>query len=342
MNPLTDRELDLLQLLAEHRLLTVPQIMVWLSTSDQMVRRHCRNLIASGLVVSASRGLARSLGRPEMVHSLSVDGVNALKAAERLPKNVHPGQATMDSLAKEIDHQVLLNWCAIQCRRLSQTNGDLSVTFQSSKSPYHLGESGGSLLTEHVTRPDGETVVFLPDAVFTLAHSDHKKSLLFFLEVDMGTETAASPTRASRKDLRTKIALYRQYFAGKGYKRYERRFAAEFHGFRMLLLANTVSGRDTLCRLVQEMKPSDFVWVTDQESMFKEGIGGKIWAKGGREGKHGQASILGHLSEMPPDALLSTDCAHCSGSTLCPGNNAQIKRVPGVRGGTGTDAEGGT
>jgi len=82
--------------------------------------------------------------------------------------------------------------------------------------PLPSRESGGSVLTEHITRLDGESVVFLPDAVFAITHAELKKSLLFFLEVDMGTETAASPRRVTRNDRRTKILLYRAYLANKG------------------------------------------------------------------------------------------------------------------------------
>jgi DNA-binding transcriptional ArsR family regulator len=287
---MTDREMDMLQLLAEHRMLTVPQLMDLLSTSDQMVRRHIRILTGTGLVTSSPRGLARVRGRPEQILSLTTVGVNALKEAERLPSDVKPGQATAEGLSHEVDHQLLLNWIAIRCNDPSRANPALAVTLLSSKSPYHRGESGGTLLTETIIQQDGESVVFVPDAVFAIAHTQRQKSLLFFLEVDMGTETAASPGRASRKDVRTKITLYRKYFAGKGYKRYERRFGAELNGFRLLFVASSIAGRDTLCRLVQEMQPSDFVWVTDQGALFKEGIGGRIWARGGTE--TGQ-SILG-------------------------------------------------
>ena len=109
MEPLTGRKLDMLQHLAEHRLLTVSQIEELFSTSNAMVRRYGGQLADAGLVVCSSRGLGRSQGRPENVYSLTVEGVNALKAAERLPVNVEPEHVTSDSLAREADHQLLLN-----------------------------------------------------------------------------------------------------------------------------------------------------------------------------------------------------------------------------------------
>jgi hypothetical protein len=50
-------------------------------------------------------------------------------------------------------------------------------------------------------------IMFWPDAVFTIADSVGGKTCLFFLEVDCGTETIASPKR-DMTDIRQKIVNY--------------------------------------------------------------------------------------------------------------------------------------
>jgi hypothetical protein len=48
-----------------------------------------------------------------------------------------------------------------------------------------------------------------------------------------------------------------------------------------------------LCRLVQEMPPSDFIWLTDQQRMFTHGLSAKIWARSGKQDSN-RESILGN------------------------------------------------
>ena len=51
--------------------------------------------------------------------------------------------------------------------------------------------------------------IMIPDGVFTISHQE--KTLLFFLEVDMGTETLAS-TKQGTGDVRQKIINYQSLF----------------------------------------------------------------------------------------------------------------------------------
>jgi hypothetical protein len=107
----------------------------------------------------------------------------------------------------------------------------------------------------------------------------------------MGTETIASPRRC-QNDIRQKIINYQGYFKAGQYKRYEKIFKSQFNGFRLLFLTNSSSRHTSLCRLVREMPPTDFVWLTDQERMFSSGLSAKIWSRGGRD-KESLHSILG-------------------------------------------------
>jgi len=144
----------------------------------------------------------------------------------------------------------------------------------------------------------GELIRFEPDATFSIYDSNQEKTLLFFLEVDLGTEILASPKRILT-DLRQKILNYGICFDTQMYKRYERLWNCQLNGFRLLFLTDTPSQMSKICSLAREMQPSVFIWVTQKDRMFEDGISANIWARGGRLDTSPQ-SILGSLSCRAP------------------------------------------
>ena len=138
---------------------------------------------------------------------------------------------------------------------------------------------------------DGNPVSFIPDGVFNLRDQESGKTLLFFFEMDMGTEALASGRRGA-KDIRNKVINYQQYFRSGGYKRYQDLWECRLAGFRLLFLAHTPARLAAFCRLVQETPPSDFVWLSDRDRMFAQGVSADIWARGGKLGAP-PASIIG-------------------------------------------------
>ena len=165
----------------------------------------------------------------------------------------------------------------------------LSPGFQSSAPA--SGDRPPLLERVHTKNSQKELIEFIPDGVFSIRNKEISKALLFFLEVDMGTETIACMDR-DPKDIRQKILNFQILFHSSHYKRYERIFNSNLNGFRLLFLTNTASRFTALCRLVREMPPSDFIWLTDQERMFAHGVSAEIWARGGRYENPPQ-SILG-------------------------------------------------
>ena len=100
-------------------------------------------------------------------------------------------------------------------------------------------------------------------------------------------------------DIRQKIINYQWYFESERYKRYEEVFKCNLLGFRLLFLTNTYSRLVALCKLVREMSPTNFVWLTECSRLFPEGVSAKIWAVGGDlDGTQG--SILGSLCCVAP------------------------------------------
>jgi len=257
-----------------------------LGVSEQMIRRRSRNLADCGLLKAMPRNPGQGRGRPEWIYSLTSEGVRLLAKQKILPEGVPHEQVTATGLERMIEHQLMLNSLAVKFAHIGEKGGQSAVHFISSTSPFHSSNTGGTLLLDKVEFPDGRTETLKPDAAVCITHKGLGKSLLFFVEIDMGTEVVADPKHLSRADVRRKIIMYRNYLGRCGYRRYggENLFNARFNGFRVLLLAATAKRYEALCRLARTMPPSDFIWLTHQSALENEGCGGSIWAAGGREG----------------------------------------------------------
>jgi len=105
--------------------------------------------------------------------------------------------------------------------------------------------------------------------------------VLFFLEVDLGTEHLASGKREAR-DVRQKIANYQALSGSERYKVFEKIFGLAFKRFRVLFVTVSPEREVALCKLIQEMAPSEFIWVTEQQRMFSQGLADAIWIRGGQ------------------------------------------------------------
>lgn len=295
---------ELLTNLAEYRLLTVSQLAALQERSTRGLRRRLRMLEQRQLVRAGTRGFGHGRGRPEHLISLAVAGVDVLRRKELLPAEVETEQVTADGVASP-DHQLLINWFRVHLVQMERIISRLTVRFLAPTSPFLTRSPDGSPAVSDRVSVDGgrqEPIRFTPDGVFSISNRESRKTLLFFLEVDMGTETLASPARHPT-DVRQKIVNYRAYFRAGGYKRYQNDWSCELDGFRLLFLTTSAGRLANLCRLVQEMSPSDFVWLTDEQRMTEHGVSAEIWARGGRD-QAGLQSILGR--ELPRPALVPT------------------------------------
>lgn len=206
------------------------------------------------------------------------------------PKNI-------DAIA--VDHDLLINWFYIHLIQVDNSIPDLAIE---PWSPGFLTNNQGS----HVffdprirIESDDDFIEFIPDGIFTIWHKGLEKGLLFFLEVDMDTEPVASMDRNS-KDIRQKILNYQAIFRNGHYKRFEENFRMKFNGFRLLFLTNSPARSTSLSRLAQEMPPSDFIWFTNQEKMFSDGLSAEIWVRGGKL-DHPLQSVIGpNLATQAP------------------------------------------
>jgi hypothetical protein len=276
-------DLALLASIAEHEVLTVGQLSALSQRGRQVVRRRLRILESEGIIVAKEGGYGRSRGRPESLIFLTEDGAMLLKDKGIISNNVAcRTNQTVDSIF--VSHELLINWFRIHLIQMERVIPQLSVNYLSPGFQSLARTKGGrSPLLERVQtkKRQKEFIEFIPDGVFSITNEKISKTLLFFLEVDRGTEIIASMDRGP-KDIRQKILNFQALFHSSHYKRYEHIFNSILNGFRLLFLTNTASRLATLSRLVKGMPPSDFIWLTDQERMFTHGVSAEIWAKGGR------------------------------------------------------------
>jgi DNA-binding HxlR family transcriptional regulator len=288
------KDCELLNFIADYKFITVRQLSALSQRSCQVLRRRLRVLVNDALV-TRMRAYGRGSGRPEELYVLTEKGRG------RLQKDGIPSADVADITDKKtdsifVDHDFLVNWFRIHLLQIERIIPSLSVLFLTAHSNT-LNQNKGDrfFLQERIPFDNNREkfIEFIPDGVFSITNNEAvpKRTLLFFLEVDMGTETIASMDR-NFKDVRQKIINYQALFHSGGYKRHERVFDVKLNGFRLLFLANTPVRLIALCRLAKAMPPSDFVWLTDQEQMFSRGVSADIWARGGRHDETLQ-SILG-------------------------------------------------
>ena len=282
-------DMQLLENIAEYRMMTIAQVAILQARGKQSIWRRLRDLEKQGFLQTEWRQWGRKRGRPEVMVSLSPKGLQMLKDRSTL-KNVNDDIVTGNVACQ--DHQLLLNWFRLHLNPLPSILPQLKFRCLTHSSPF-LSHSIG----EHLTMGD-EQIHFIPDAVFSLTDTRQQKNLLFFLEVDCGTETLASPRR-NQTDIRQKILNYQLFSSDDHYKRYERLWKMPFQGFRLLFLTVSQGRLANLCQLVQAMPPSDFIWLTDHDRMFSEGLSAPIWARGGNHHTT-RHSILGRLACKSP------------------------------------------
>jgi len=291
---LLSRDIELLVALVEHSILTTEQVTRLQGMSGlQVARRRTAQLEKQGLIQSRERQFRRRRGRPEKILSISPLGADLLREKGLLPDWVSSEQLPITAAACE-GHQLLLNWFRIHLQYLPTVIPSLDVGFLSPGSLLSPRDAlGRSLLREEfsVSGERAQTVRFVPDGAFRITSTDSGKSVLFLLEVDMGTEPLACPDQRTR-DLRTKVLNYQAYFKEKGYRRYEEIWQTTFNGFRLLFVTATGARCARVCSLIEAMAPTDFIWVTDASRLFQQGLADAIWSKGGN--RHASLeSILG-------------------------------------------------
>ncbi len=285
---LKQKDLSFLQNLAEYRLLSTRQAAIIEGISERAIRNRANALCQSGLVELRYRAMGRGRGRPEYLIALKEKGMDYLRRETDSGLNASP---VSDQDFACIEHHLLVNWFRVHLLHMTRIIPKLSADFYSPTTPFLPRRKDGKPVISDMVRVGDQEEWLIPDGVFVLKNTERDKALLFFLEVDMSTESHTS-RKEDKKNLASKIHKYLRYFEAEGYKRYQKAFECTLNGFRLLFVANSSLRKESICRLIKDLPPLNFVWVTDQELMFKQGISAKIWMGGGRSDKEYQ-SIIG-------------------------------------------------
>lgn len=285
-----EKDWELLHFIHSLKILTVSQLSALSRRSHQVIRRRLRVLSELGYISTRQRGYGNKHGRPEAIFQLSAPGYSMLNKQMGLigKDRRHEKYAATSEF---VEHELLVNWFLIHLIKIERQIPEISVNYVTQN--FSTAENGPT--TENMIRiqlpAKDDVLAFIPDGIFTVSDSVSNKMLLFFLEVDMGTETLANPVRGL-KDVRQKIANYQDLFRSGRYKRYERYFNSRLNGFRLLFVTHAPSRLKALCRLTASMPPSNFIWLTDKARMFSKGLLLEIWIKGG-QWNSGSKSIFG-------------------------------------------------
>ena len=288
---------DLMMDLADYRMLSLSQIAYLHFGGKRAARRRMQQLLDEGLVELLVGAPAQRGGRPENVYGLSKAGLQLLKSDKALDECLTLEQVGGGNLGHQATHQLLLGWCRIHLVHLCRTCPRLEFRLLTCNSPLALNpETGVPIVRTQVPLGNDTLAHITPDAAFILTDREQPQSLLFFLEVDMGTEPLSSEDGG---DIREKINRYKHCFRATEYKRYEKIWDVPLNGFRLLFLADSASRLGPLCSTIRGMIPSGFVWATSADRMYAEGISGAIWVPGGHTDQAPE-SILGELVQPAP------------------------------------------
>ena len=294
---LNERAYDILTSLAEYRVLTCRQLLALHQGNERALRKKLRKLEKDSLVVRNAKIFSQKQGRPEDMLSLTDEGVQLLKNEKILDSSI-PANRVKTTGVHSLQHQLLTNDFRIQLVLIERIIPEISVSFLSPATPFIPRSQNDKPMVHEsfsIDEANHQWIGYTPDGVFSISHRSLNKTLLFFLEVDMATESLVSNNRP-KASIAGKITNYKLAYKISRYKRYEKFWNCKLHGFRLLFLTSNSSRMIKLCQLVQQMSPSDFIHVTDQEAMVSEGAWAKIWYKGGRLDQP-QVSILG--SKIP-------------------------------------------
>ena len=297
------KSIKMLSVIADYRLMSATQLSVYFGITKQAVWNNIRKLHSTGAIKEIQKEFGRSRGRPEAMYGLTELGVQDLRKKGILNQDPDNKFVLADNL-KAVEHQILLNWFRLHLAGANRQNKVLFEDVPTNSSLYWKDNDHKKLYydCQPFTTAAGKEITLIPDLAMRTIDRDSGKSLLFFVEIDRGTENLKGPDRTYQRDITGKIINYMYNWGGDIYKLYEQVWKCKFNGFRVLFVANTPKNCTRLCDVVSNLGDlCNFVWITDIEALFDAGIGSHIWYAGGVRSSCRQ-SILDSLAFDSPIA----------------------------------------
>lgn len=257
---LTERDLEVLGSLAEHRYLTVSQLERLHFVSGQTARRRLR-LLAEGNWLK----LIEVAGMTERVAALTSAGAQMLFSKSGLPAEA--GGRPQRPLF--LQHHLATVEFRIRLTRACQARADLKLA---GYLPEHLTRAARTgqpvkYVRDEVPARGGEPVMaHAPDGVFALERAG--QLALFFIELDRGTEVLGSGDHGVGKLAR----FYLRYLVSGRFQRYRADFGApgDFSAFRALVVTTSRARLENIrqrCGRIAFDPPAAkrFVWLAAQD-----------------------------------------------------------------------------
>ncbi|MBN2590802.1 MAG: replication-relaxation family protein [Sedimentisphaerales bacterium] len=304
---LSKQDIVILTTLAEYRVMTISQLGILYSGSARPLRGKLKKLAEQKLIEIQSGPYSGKKGRPTQIFSIARAGFNFLRSNKILSYNVSYDQVGEIS-AHSQPHMLAINDFRVQLVQVQKIVPDLIVEFLSPNSPFVPLVSQHECMTIVYEQfafgaEDTKWVRYTPDGVFGMTCKKEAKTLLFYLEIDMGSESLSS-ARGYKGSIKEKIRNYQLTYLSERYKRYESVFKCTLQGFRLLFVTNSLTRMVQMSKLINESPPSEFICITDMESLSSKGLWSAIWYKGGRLDLP-SVSILG--SKAPKKTIAPTD-----------------------------------
>ena len=280
MTKSTAKDLSLLATVAEYRVLLARQIALLHGTGLRAAQKRVSSLYARGYLAMSNHDANWTRGRRENVYSVT-EKAGALLQEEGTVAAATPANRITGEAIVHVGHELLVNWVRIHLLQIDKHIPDLSTEFHSPQTPCLPLRQNGMPTIADVVFVDEEKEWFIPDGVLSIVSQKQDRRLLFFLEVDLATESLHS-AHSSAATISQKIRSYRAYFLAKGYKRYDKVGIPQLHGFRVLFLTSTPPRRESISGFMRTNPALDFIWITAAEQLFRHGIAASIWARGGK------------------------------------------------------------
>ncbi len=270
---LTERDLQVPELVAEYKLLTTSQIKELLYPTLQKAQTRLKAVYEAGLVKRyAYPVLLKEGGKGEFVYHVG-----------KKPKLVY----------SKVLHTIELNKIRIAFEKACEMNEKIKlIDFL----PEYKGkvENGkiNRLVEQEVLIADGmEKTTLIPDAVICLENMENSKKGLFYLEVDLGTEKI---TTGNKKDysLMKKMLVYKEYVKDEKYKKYNDIYNYTFKGVRVLSVMDSSTRIRSLRRELFNKGIKKFIWLTESSEISTSTVFSKIWLMANIEDNN-KHSIIG-------------------------------------------------
>lgn len=284
MDPRKDRRLvGVLQSLADYRILSCSQMAYLHFGSKRAARRRFTQLCTDNYSEKLKVDTPFGQKKPEKSYGLGRTGFRLLQEMGILDGSLTFERVGGQRILREIGHQMILNWTRIHLVHLTNLKPHLHVSLHSANSG--IGFDGfskpagpvcclGSAGKEPVKR-------FLPDAAIIIRDTAQRRSVLFFLEVDRGTEPLSSSDQ-DRRAIMQKVDAYQDYFTSGEFRQYESLAEASLGGFQVLFVTETQQRMKSIAGMIRMLEHPDFILGTWIDCIFTAGVSGNIWIPGGK------------------------------------------------------------